>query len=82
MVGLDLLSEYQYKKDKWQGSLYDPDSGKTYKSQMKVSDGKLQMRGYIGTPMLGRTEEWVSASTCSGNIPKMLANANLKAPCA
>ena len=81
LVGLDLLSAYEFKKNKWQGNLYDPESGKTYKSNMTVDDGKLQMRGYIGTPMLGRTEEWEPVSSCSGNIPKMLANAQLP-PCA
>src|SRR5262245_12144956 len=46
LVGMDLLSDYSYKGGKWQGSLYDPESGKTYKSQMTVGgDGKLQMRG-------------------------------------
>ena len=80
LVGLDLLSGYQYKDGLWQGTLYDPESGKTYKSQMKVDGGKLQMRGYIGTPMLGRTEEWLSVSKCTGNIPKMLAIAKLP-PC-
>jgi uncharacterized protein (DUF2147 family) len=79
LVGLDLLSDYQYKDGKWQGNLYDPQSGKTYKSQMTVSsDGKLQMRGYIGSPMFGRTQEWVKASSCSGDIPKMLASVNVK----
>ena len=82
LVGIDLLSDYRFKDGKWQGSLYDPESGKTYKSQMTVDGkGKLQMRGYIGTPMLGRTQEWVPLSTCSGNIPKMLANVNQKTPC-
>ena len=78
IVGMDLLSDYAFKDGKWQGNIYDPKSGKTYKSQMTVSsDGKLLMRGYIGTPMLGRTQEWIRASTCLGDIPKMLASVNL-----
>ena len=81
LMGLDLLSAYEFKKNKWQGNLYDPESGKTYKSQLTVDDGKLQMRGYIGTPMLGRTEEWTPVSACAGNTPKMLASAKLP-PCA
>jgi uncharacterized protein (DUF2147 family) len=81
LVGIDLLSDYAFKSGKWQGSLYDPESGKTYKSTLSVSsDGKLEMRGYIGTPMFGRTEEWDPLSACSGNIPKLLANAQLP-PC-
>ena len=81
LVGIDLLSDYQFKSGKWQGTLYDPESGKSYKSTMTVSsDGKLEMRGYIGTPMLGRTEEWDPLGICTGNIPKMLANAGMP-PC-
>ena len=36
LLGLDLLSQYQYKDGKWQGQLYDPESGKTYKSQITL----------------------------------------------
>jgi uncharacterized protein (DUF2147 family) len=78
IVGLDLLEDYAFKDGKWQGSIYDPGSGKVYKSQITVSsDGKLLMRGYIGAPMFGRTQEWIRASTCLGDIPKMLASVNL-----
>ena len=81
IVGMDLLSGYAFKDGKWQGSIYDPGSGKVYKSQITVSDdGKLLMRGYIGAPMFGRTQEWIRASTCLGDIPKMLASTNLN-PC-
>jgi len=81
IVGMDLLSNYAFKDGKWQGNIYDPKSGKTYKSQMTVSsDGKLLMRGYIGAPMFGQTQEWIRASTCLGDIPKMLASVNLN-PC-
>lgn len=79
LLGLDLLSQYQYKDGKWQGQLYDPESGKTYKSQITLgSDGKLQMRGYIGAPMFGRTAVWAPVSTCSANVVKMLAMAKLE----
>jgi len=78
IVGMDLLSDYAFKDGKWQGNIYDPGSGKVYKSQITVSsDGKLLMRGYIGAPMFGRTQEWIRASTCLGDIPKMLASVNL-----
>jgi uncharacterized protein (DUF2147 family) len=83
LLGLDLLSQYQYKGGKWQGQLYDPESGKTYKSQITLgSDGKLQMRGYIGTPMLGRTAVWTPVFDCNAAIVKMLAVAKLDSSCA
>jgi uncharacterized protein (DUF2147 family) len=44
----------------WTGGwVYDPESGKTYKGQMhSAADGTLHLRGYLGIPMLGRTEVW------------------------
>ncbi|AMO93682.1 hypothetical protein CFter6_0964 [Collimonas fungivorans] len=43
------------------GTILDPDNGKVYKSKMAlIDDGKkLNVRGYIGVPMLGRTQTWV-----------------------
>ena len=43
------------------GEILDPNNGKTYKVRMKPTDGgkKLDVRGYIGTPMLGRTQTWI-----------------------
>jgi uncharacterized protein (DUF2147 family) len=42
----------------WQGGwIYDPETGNTYKSIMHVAaDGSLRVRGYIGFPLLGRSE--------------------------
>jgi uncharacterized protein (DUF2147 family) len=82
LIGMNLLDGYQYKGGKWQGNLYDPESGKTYKSQITLgSDGTLQMRGYIGMPMLGRTAVWAPVSSCSGAIAKMLAMATPPSTC-
>ncbi|OGQ60015.1 MAG: hypothetical protein A3J24_12485 [Deltaproteobacteria bacterium RIFCSPLOWO2_02_FULL_53_8] len=43
------------------GQILDPSNGKTYKSKMAFADSnkKLKVRGYIGMPMLGRTQTWV-----------------------
>ena len=45
------------------GDILDPNNGKIYKVRMKPVDGgkKLEVRGYIGTPMLGRTQTWMRA---------------------
>ena len=39
--------------------ILDPNNGKTYKVRMKPIDGgkKLEVRGYIGMPLLGRTPD-------------------------
>ncbi len=43
------------------GEILDPDNGKVYKSKMKLADGgkKLEVRGYIGVPLLGRSQTWL-----------------------
>lgn len=43
------------------GEILDPDNGKVYKSKLKVADGgkKLEVRGYIGVPLLGRSQTWL-----------------------
>jgi len=41
------------------GTIYDPNNGSTYKCRMKLNaDGNLEVRGYIGVPILGRTAVW------------------------
>lgn len=42
------------------GRIFDPRKGKSYKLKAELAnDGKtLKMRGYIGSPMLGRTQTW------------------------
>lgn len=40
------------------GHIYDPHSGKTYSAQMKTQGDTLQLRGYVGISLLGRTETW------------------------
>ena len=45
------------------GDILDPNNGKVYRVKLKLVEGgsKLDVRGYIGTPMLGRTQTWVRA---------------------
>jgi uncharacterized protein (DUF2147 family) len=42
------------------GEILDPNNGKVYKVKLTVTDkgSKLDVRGYIGMPMLGRTQTW------------------------
>jgi uncharacterized protein (DUF2147 family) len=40
------------------GELYDPRSGYTYHGKITLEGDELKLRGYIGTPLFGRTEEW------------------------
>jgi uncharacterized protein (DUF2147 family) len=42
------------------GDILDPNEGKVYKVRLKAIDGgaRLEVRGYIGMPLLGRTQTW------------------------
>jgi uncharacterized protein (DUF2147 family) len=42
------------------GDILDPNNGKVYKVKLKLVDNgsKLDVRGYIGAPILGRTQTW------------------------
>jgi len=43
------------------GDILDPNNGKVYKVRLRPIDGgkRLEVRGYVGMPMLGRTQTWV-----------------------
>ncbi|MCA9771239.1 MAG: DUF2147 domain-containing protein [Myxococcales bacterium] len=49
-------------EDYWDGgTILDPNKGETYKVRMTPVDGgkKLEVRGYVGMPLLGRTQTWI-----------------------
>lgn len=60
LLGLVILRNFKYDDDEWSGGrVYDPQNGKDYKCYMKLKDAKtLNVRGYIGFSLLGRTEVW------------------------
>jgi len=60
--GMTIITGMKRDGDKWEGGkILDPNNGKVYSSQMKLVDGgkKLEVRGYVGTPLLGRTQTWI-----------------------
>jgi len=40
------------------GTLYDPKSGKTYRGNLTAEGSTLHLRGYVGIPLLGASQEW------------------------
>ena len=60
--GLQILKNLEYDEDGEyeDGEIYDPESGKTYSCLMRLSEdgNNLQIRGYIGFSLIGRSEEW------------------------
>lgn len=81
ILGMDLLSGYEHNGKRWQGKIYDPESGSTYSSRMKKKDGLLEMRGYIGTPLLGKTKKFKPISVCREDMLVMLKNSNITGYC-
>jgi uncharacterized protein (DUF2147 family) len=62
IVGIQFMSNFVHAgKNRWtDGRIYDPEVGKTYKCNMTlVSTNKLEVRGYVGISLLGRTVEWM-----------------------
>ena len=65
VVGMQIIENVRRDPDEtalWTGGqILDPNNGKTYKVRLKPVDGgkKLEVRGYIGTPLLGRTQTWL-----------------------
>ncbi len=60
LLGLVILS--YFKKDgenEWDGGkIYDPENGKTYSCIMKFKNKNLELRGYVGISLFGRTSVW------------------------
>lgn len=67
IVGLQILSGFDCKKDQCRnGKILDPRSGKVYSSRLKLIDeNTLQVRGYIGTPLLGQSRIWKRSSNAT-----------------
>jgi len=44
----------------WEGgNIYDPENGRTYRARMELVDADtLDIRGYVGRPIFGRTTTW------------------------
>ena len=61
LMGIQILQNFIYLgKGVWEeGSIYDPKTGKTYSCKITMTDkDQLNIRGYVGVSLLGRTEIW------------------------
>ena len=64
IVGLEIIRGLGKAagKDVWDGgTVIDPDNGTVYKLKMTPTDGgkKLEVRGFVGFSLFGRTQTWV-----------------------
>ncbi|MRR55737.1 MAG: DUF2147 domain-containing protein [Deltaproteobacteria bacterium] len=61
VLGLRLMEGFIHKGDnRWeQGTIYDADTGRTYRSRMTLlSADRLKLHGYIGIPLFGKSSIW------------------------
>ena len=61
IVGLRILRGLRRDGDEFSGGeILDPDDGKLYRCTTRVIEEgrKLELRGYIGIPLFGRTQVW------------------------
>ena len=62
VLGMEILRGLKKGDGVWEGgTILDPNNGKFYRSQLKLVDGgkKMELRGYIGIPLLGRSQNWL-----------------------
>jgi len=63
IIGLQILKGFEKdgKNEYEDGTIYDPENGKTYKCEIKMKGNTLDVRGYIGISLIGRTTKWTLA---------------------
>ncbi|TGE04272.1 DUF2147 domain-containing protein [Hymenobacter fodinae] len=51
---------YDASDERWEdGEIYDPNNGRTYSCYVRLhSKNRLEVKGYIGFPLLGRSHYW------------------------
>ena len=64
LIGLEILRGLKKAEDEggWEGgTVLDPMTGTVYKARITLIDGgaRLEMRGFVGFSLLGRTQTWV-----------------------
>ncbi len=61
VIGLQIVHNFSYAgENKWTGGkVYDPKNGRTYSGKLTlVSPAQLDLRGFIGISLIGRTAVW------------------------
>jgi len=62
VIGMPLIWGFKATSDPnsfEDGKIYNGENGKTYNANISLQpDGKLRLRGYVGTPMFGETQLW------------------------
>ena len=71
LCGLPILELKRLDAGVWRdGTVYDPDSGKSYQAALRQRDGRLILRAYIGKEVFGETETWTAADDFKPACPR------------
>lgn len=64
-VGIVIIWKLAYEDGEYSGGyVYNPRDGKTYRFAVEiVNDGTIEVRGYLGIPLLGSSQIWKRAET-------------------
>lgn len=69
IVGMTVMNQLKLDKDNehlyTQGSILDPNNGKTYHCNVLLTQNgqQLEVRGYLGIPLFGRSQTWVRVNS-------------------
>jgi uncharacterized protein (DUF2147 family) len=74
--GQVILSGLHAEGEAWSGgTIYDPDSGRTYKCRIESIDrDHLKVRGFLGISLLGRSQTWTRYTGSSLDLPPATAH--------
>jgi uncharacterized protein (DUF2147 family) len=63
IVGMKILRGQRRGELSGEGEVLDPDEGKVYRCTVTLTDGgsRLEVRGYVGISLFGRTQVWLRA---------------------
>lgn len=73
ILGMEVIGGLRQSMDDptyWTGGqVLDPKNGKVYKCNLQVIENgrKIELRGYIGLPMFGRTQTWIRVGGPNSN---------------
>jgi uncharacterized protein (DUF2147 family) len=62
VIGMEILTGLKRNADSYSGGeILDPDNGEIYRATIRLMDqgNKLDLRAFIGIPLLGRTQTWI-----------------------
>ncbi len=69
IVGMIIISGLKSSDNQWgSGQILDPENGKKYKCTARLMENgkKLNVHGYLGLPLFGRSQTWERVDLMSG----------------